>query len=154
MTDTNQEANDALSQEGAKFYVLGPGQGVPGFGADVKASHASTGGALTAMESRTRGGAPMHVHSREDECFYVVEGTIIGRCGEDTFEAGPRSFVFLPRGIPHSWDVGGEGIATALIITVPGGFEEFMRDYHGATSQEDKDQVAARYGLTWVRDKG
>ncbi len=97
MTFINNKSG-APAQNNAKFYVLGPGQGVPGFGADVKASHASTGGALTAMESRTRGGAPMHVHSREDECFYVVEGTIIGRCGEDTFEAGPRSFVFLPVG--------------------------------------------------------
>src|SRR5579859_1111055 len=58
----------------AKPYVLGPGEGVPGFDAGVKASRLSTGGGLTLIESITAGGAPWHVHTREDEYFYVVEG--------------------------------------------------------------------------------
>jgi quercetin dioxygenase-like cupin family protein len=142
------------ARAGVKGYVLGPGQGVVGAGPDLKASHASTGGMLTLIESRTTGGAPPHVHSREDECFYVVEGSITVRCGEELFEAGPRSFVFLPRGIPHEWDVAGDGAATVLIITVPGGFEQFLHEYHTAGSQPDhmKDQIAAKYGITWGRD--
>ena len=64
-------------------YVLHAGEGVGG-AADVKASRASTGGALTLIESRTDGGAPRHVHQREDEFFYVVEGTITVECGEET----------------------------------------------------------------------
>ena len=57
-------------------YVLAAGEGVPDFDGSVKASRGSTGGALTFIESRTDGGAPMHVHEREDEYFYVVEGTL------------------------------------------------------------------------------
>jgi mannose-6-phosphate isomerase-like protein (cupin superfamily)/catechol 2,3-dioxygenase-like lactoylglutathione lyase family enzyme len=144
---------DEQTQVAPQGYLLGPGQGVPGSGPDLKASHASTGGAITLIESRTTGGAPMHVHSREDECFYVVEGTIAVRCGDEIFEAGPRSFVFLPRGIPHDWDVAGGGEATVLIITVPGGFENFLHEHHAAGSQpnEVKDQIAAKYGIRWVR---
>src|SRR5436309_9647604 len=57
-------------------YVVGPEEGVEGYGADVKASSASTGGAITVMvASSTTGGAPRHVHHREDECFYVLDGT-------------------------------------------------------------------------------
>ena len=129
-------------------YCLQADEGVSGFGSDVKASRASTGGLLTLIESRTTGGAPLHVHAHEDECFYVVEGTITVVCGEEEFTAGPRSFVFLPRGIPHSWDVIGEE-ATVLLITVPGMLEEFLGEYHAA-SREQREQVAAKYGITFL----
>lgn len=86
-------------------YILRPGEHVSGEAADVKASASSTGGVLTLIESHTDGGAPLHVHSREDECFYVLEGRLMVRCGDEQFDAGPSSFVFLPRGVPHSWDV-------------------------------------------------
>lgn len=141
------------SRAGANGYVLGPGEGVVGAGSDIKATRTSTSGSLMLIESHTRGGAPLHIHSREDECFYVIDGTITVRCGEEVFEAGPRSFVFLPRGIPHAWDVSGEDVATVLIITVPSGFEDFLWEHHeaGAAPNEFKDQIAAKYGITWVR---
>src|SRR5437588_871819 len=120
-------------------YLLRPGEGVGGDSA-VKASGLSTGGALTLIESRTRGRPPLHVHSRDDECFYVLEGTLTVRCGDEQFEAGPRSFVFLPRGIPHSWDVAGEE-ATLLMITVPAGLDEFLHEFHAAGSSEERNEV-------------
>ncbi len=93
----------------------------------------------------------MHVHNRDDEYFYVVEGSITVNVGGEVFEAGPRAFVFLPRGIPHSWDVT-SGTATVLMITTPAGLEEFLGEYHTAASKEDKDRIAARHGITWVND--
>jgi len=131
-------------------YMLLPGEGVAGFDASVKASRTSTGGGLSIIESHTKGGAPWHVHTREDEYFYVIEGMIIVRCGEDMWEAGPRSFVFLPRGIPHGWEVAGEGSAILLMMTAPAMLEEFLREFHAASSKEIRDQVAAAYGLTFL----
>jgi quercetin dioxygenase-like cupin family protein len=128
-------------------YVLHPGEGVAG--SEVKASKQSTGGMLTLIESETTGGAPLHVHTHEDECFYVVEGHITVQCGDETFEAGPRAFVFLPRGVPHAWDVVGES-ATVLLITVPAMLEEFLDEYHQAPS-EIRDQIATKYGITFLR---
>jgi hypothetical protein len=58
--------------------------------------------------------------------------------------------VFLPRGIPHEWDVVGGGEATVLLITVPGGLEEFLDEYHAAAS-DVRDQVASKYGITFIR---
>jgi mannose-6-phosphate isomerase-like protein (cupin superfamily) len=133
----------------AMGYVLHAGQGIPNGGPDLKASVASTGGALTLIESRTTGGAPMHVHSREDECFYVLEGTIVVHCGEDEYEAGPGSFVFLPRGVPHDWDVRGE-VATVLIVGVPGGLEGFLSEFHEALDQEARRHVAEKYGIEFI----
>jgi quercetin dioxygenase-like cupin family protein len=141
--------NDEPSQSAPKGYVLQANEGVPGFGSGVKASRVSSGGLLTLMESHTTGGAPLHVHTREDEYFYVVDGTLTVRCGEETFEAGPRSFVFLPRGIPHEWDVVGDS-ATVLLITVPAMLEEFLEEFHAAPARADKDAVAERYGITFL----
>ena len=144
MRDTGRSTD----QQGPRGYMLGPDDGLEGFEPGIKASRSSTGGALTLIASRTTGGAPMHVHSREDECFYVLEGSIAVHCGEDVFEAGPRSFVFLPRGICHSWDVIGEGTATLLIITVPAGLEQFLHDFHAEGA--DRQRVAQEYGIAFL----
>lgn len=127
-------------------YVVGPEEGVEGYGVDVKASAGSTGGAITVMvASSTTGGAPLHVHHREDECFYVIDGAISVEIGDERSEAGRGSFVFLPRDVPHAWDVEGE-TATVMIITVPAGFEDFMRDWEQAEG-DNRSEIAARYGI-------
>jgi quercetin dioxygenase-like cupin family protein len=129
-------------------YVLAAGQG---FGGDssLKAGVASTGGAFTLIESRTDGGAPMHVHTREDEYFYVLNGTISVQIGDETFEADARSFVFLPRNIPHAWDVVGDK-ATLLMMTVPAMLDTFLEEFHAAEGREARDKVASRYGVTFL----
>ena len=130
-------------------YVLQPGEGTPGQDDPaVKASRLSTGGAITVMESDSAGGAPRHVHAREDECFYVLDGTISVECGDETFEAGPGAFVFMPRSIPHAWDVVGEH-ARVLILTVPAGLEEFLREFHAAEGTE-RAEVARRYDIEFL----
>lgn len=128
-------------------YVLQAGEGL-GDGS-VKASGAATGGMLTLIESRTTGGAPLHVHTREDEYFYVLDGSISVRLGDETFEAGARSFVFLPRNVPHEWDVIG-GEATLLLLTIPAGLDTFLDEYHAAGSKAERDAVAAKYGITFL----
>jgi quercetin dioxygenase-like cupin family protein len=131
-----------------KPYILQAGENVPNCADGVKASVASTSGAFTLIESTTAGGAPWHVHSREDEYFYVVDGEITVSCGQETFQAGRRSFVFLPRGIPHAWDVKSAGKATVLMMTVPAMLDEFLREFHAANSDQ-RDAVAQKYGLTF-----
>ncbi len=129
-------------------YHLRPGEGVGG-DSSLKASVASTGGAFTVIESRTDGGAPLHVHTREDEYFYVLAGTLTVRLGDDTFEAGAGSFVFLPRGIPHEWDVIGDE-ATLLMMTVPAMLDVFLGEFHAAATKAERDQVAEKYGVTFL----
>ncbi len=129
-------------------YILLPDEELPDAGSGVKASAESTGGVLTLIDSRTSGGAPMHVHENEDECFYVVEGTIQVWTKDDEYEAPVGAFVFLPRGTQHAWDVVGER-ARVLIITVPGGFERFLREFHEAAPHEQSD-VALRYGIRFI----
>jgi quercetin dioxygenase-like cupin family protein len=144
MEPTNSERSTGFPAA----YVLQPGQGVPGFGSEVKAARGSTGGQLTLIESRTTGGAPPHVHTREDECLYVVDGVIVGQIGAEEFSAGPGGFVFMPRGVAHTWDVADGGTATVLMITVPGMLEEFLAEVHAA--HEGRAAIAARYGITFL----
>ena len=75
--------------------------------------------------------------------MYVLEGSIWAMCGDDRFELGPRSFVFLPRNVPHAWDVVGNE-AVVLILTAPAGLEEFLEGFHGG---EDRADLAERYGI-------
>ena len=91
----------------------------------IKATAAMTGGAFGLVESWIAPGAspPLHVHHREDEAFYVLAGEITFLYGERTFGAGPGSFVFLPRDVPHTFVVESDEPAHVLTLLTPGGAE-------------------------------
>src|ERR1043165_7373739 len=75
---------------------------------EIKARAEDTGGALGAVEGRFpyRGYGPaLHVHSREDEAIYGVEGQIRFRVGDDEFVARPGTWVWQPRGVPQAFSV-------------------------------------------------
>jgi quercetin dioxygenase-like cupin family protein len=112
--------------------VAGPGEGEAlwflGVLATIKASAKTTGGAVAVIEHLApRGtGSPLHVHSREDEWFYVVDGELTIWVDGETIVAPAGSFVFGPKGIPHTFIVSSEQ-ARFLLVTEPAGFEQFMR---------------------------
>ena len=122
-------------------YVVGPGKGAPDRAPEVKASGRSTGGSLTLIETSIEGGPPRHTHTREDESFYVLSGSLDVECGEDRFQAGPGSFVFLPRNLPHTFR-SVDGPATALLIATPGGLDEYFAELSAAlAANADPAQV-------------
>ena len=126
MTSPSRTADDAR--------FLGPGEGSAIWflrnRMTVKATAASTGGAFGLLESVIAPGfsPPLHVHHREDEAFYVLEGELTMRCGERTFRALPGSFVFLPRDVPHTFLVEGDRPARMLTLLTPGGGEGVFID--------------------------
>jgi quercetin dioxygenase-like cupin family protein len=79
----------------------------------------------------------------------VLDGVISVQIGERIFEAGARSFVFLPRNIPHAWGVVGDE-ATLLLMTVPAGLDAFLDEFHAASTKVARDAIAARYGITFL----
>jgi steroid delta-isomerase-like uncharacterized protein len=70
--------------------------------------------------------SPYHTHHREDEAFYVLEGTIAFVCDGKWFKAGPGTYVYGPREIPHGFKVMGSAPARILLLCAPGGFEHFV----------------------------
>jgi quercetin dioxygenase-like cupin family protein len=112
--------------------VVGPGEGTAtwflGNLMVVKATARSTGGAYGLVESWIPAGAspPLHVHHREDETFWVLEGEITFRCGAESYQVRAGGYVFLPRGVPHTFRVDGDAPARMLTLLTPGGGEAFF----------------------------
>lgn len=73
-------------------------------------------------------GPPLHIHHREDEILVIVEGRVRVVCGDTDVVAGPGSFAFLPRGVPHTFRVAGDTPARLLAIFTPGGVEAMFVD--------------------------
>lgn len=129
-------------------YVVPPGSGVAD-DPDLKASQHSTGGALSVFETTIGAGPPLHVHDLEDECFYVLDGELSVRCGGDAFDAPAGSFVFLPRGRPHRFWARQQP-ARLLLITVPGGIEDYFRQINNASDDQERHQIGEQYNIRVV----
>jgi mannose-6-phosphate isomerase-like protein (cupin superfamily) len=122
----------------------------------IRASAETTGGAFTVIEEvPPMVDTPLHVHAKEDEMFYVLEGEHIVRCGDQEFHLDPGGVVFLPRGIPHSQRRVVPGRGRLLVLTSPAGFEGFFRELAEAeragTLGPDAYAAASKtYGVTWL----
>jgi quercetin dioxygenase-like cupin family protein len=93
----------------------------------IKATAADTGGQMAIIEITEPPGteAPLHVHHREDEGFWLLEGDATFEVGDTTIEAHAGDYVFGPRDIPHRYTVGSAGCRMLFIMT-PGGFEDLV----------------------------
>ena len=89
-----------------------------------------TGGAfyLAEISVPPGGGPPLHIHSREDESFHMLEGTLTIQVGGDTLTASPGDFAYLPRGIAHSFRNSGDVAAKALVLVTPAGLENYFAE--------------------------
>ncbi len=93
----------------------------------IKATTAQTGGQMAIIEVTEPPGAeaPLHVHHREDEGFWLLEGRATFEVGDTTIEAHAGDYLFGPRDIPHRYTAGDAGCRMLFLMT-PGGFEEFV----------------------------
>lgn len=64
---------------------------------------------------------PLHRHTRESEAFYLLEGQMSYRAGEQDFDLYGGCFIYLPEGLPHAFRIRGDRPARLLALTVPGG---------------------------------
>jgi quercetin dioxygenase-like cupin family protein len=112
-------------------------------------------GALSALEvvNGPGDGPPLHIHTREDETAYVLEGEFRWKLGDELISrTGPGSFVFIPRGLPHTWQVLGENDGKALITFFPAGMEGFF-DRLSSMTEFDLEvfkSAAAAHGMEVV----
>jgi mannose-6-phosphate isomerase-like protein (cupin superfamily) len=96
--------------------------------------------------------APLHLHTREDEYSYVLEGRMGALLGDDVVEAGPGDLVFKPRNQWHTfWNAGDEPCRILEIIS-PASFGDFFRELDGLGGAIEADPVELdalneRYGL-------
>jgi quercetin dioxygenase-like cupin family protein len=122
---------------------------------------AESGGAYFAMQALVPpgGGPPRHIHTREDETFYLLQGNVEFLLGEQTVVAGPGDFVNVPRGIVHRFQNTGTDTARIILTFTPAGiehwFEETLERAPNEVRVEDVpdniEEVAARYAAAAPR---
>lgn len=110
------------------------------------------------------GGPPAHIHYNEDEAFYVIGGQLELFTGEDTVVADPGSFIYVPRGVTHSFHNGSDADCKMLLMFLPAGKERFFLEMgvsadDGAPppppeqyllDQENAIRLAPKYGEKYV----
>ena len=90
---------------------------------------ADTNGAFTMIEviARPEFGPPPHIHHRQDECFYVLDGEFEFTYEGRTFTAGAGSVVHLAKGRVHTHRGAGNRPARALNVTTPAAWKNSSR---------------------------
>ena len=128
----------------------------------VRVSGAQTGGAFALADHLAQRGnaSPVHVHDRDDETFFVLDGELRVFVGEEEHTAGPGTVAVLPRRLRHAYVVTS---ATARFLTLhtPAGFEQFAAEAGqpaqaltlppppaGPPDFAALAQAAARHGIT------
>jgi mannose-6-phosphate isomerase-like protein (cupin superfamily) len=113
-----------------KYVPTGTGPAYWGPGDEVTflITGEETGGAVFMAELSVppAGGPPPHIHHREDESFYIREGTLAIRVGDRTVNVSPGDFVHVPRGTVHCFRNTGNTHAKMLVTFTPGGMEKFF----------------------------
>ena len=129
--DANASAT-GLKQNQGKYVQTGTGPAYWGPGDEVTflITGEETGGAVFMAELSVppAGGPPPHIHHREDESFYVREGTLAIRMGDRTVNAAPGDFVHIPRGTVHCFKNTGNTHAKMLVTFTPAGMEKFFEE--------------------------
>src|SRR5712691_4494191 len=92
-------------------------------GTTVGISCRQTEGAYCVCEMTTMpgGGVSRHVHDRDEEFYYILEGAYEMEAGDERFTAEAGSIVVIPRDVPHEFRNAGDVPARALMILRPGG---------------------------------
>src|SRR5262245_16529165 len=72
------------------------------------------------------GGPPRHVHGREEEGFYVLEGEVTFQIGGERLVATAGTFANLPVGTPHAFKNESGRPARMLISVAPAGLERMF----------------------------
>jgi quercetin dioxygenase-like cupin family protein len=106
-----------------------------------------TDGAFSMTEYLSKPGnePPAHVHNREDEFYYVLEGRIDAYIGKEVFSAGQNEAVYLPKFIPHTFRILTPQLRM-LIWMSPGGFEGYFRGMSEPARSLGLPEHAANYG--------
>ena len=148
-----------MNATAAGVKIVGPGDGAEGFlgsiGVRWMIDGVEAGERFSLVEhpmSPRALAAPMHLHTREDEYSFVLEGRMGALLGDEVVEAGPGDLVHKPRNQWHTfWNAGDEPCRILEIIS-PAGFELFFKELValGGPLKADPEELAAlneRYGL-------
>jgi len=138
---------------------LPPLESVSKGGTTVRISSSHSDGAYCVCEMTTMPGegVSLHVHDRDEEFYYIIEGAYEMEAGDKRFTAVAGSMVVIPRDVPHQFRNAGNVPARALMIFRPGGFDELLgevREASAAGTLDDKQRQAilTKWGVHFDAD--
>lgn len=145
--DTRSRAGGAGAEE-VLHVASGGGRilNVLGSFAAIKVTGRETGGAYAVWEDTVPpgGGPPPHVHGREAEDFYVLDGELeIIRPGQPPLRASAGSYVHTPAGVAHTFRNAGTSPARMLVVAAPAGMEDFLAEAGTPVDRISERDVAA-----------
>ncbi len=120
----------------------------PGEHCMIRVDATETNGSYSFVEivSDPGDGTPLHLHTKEDEHIFVLEGTARMAYGDKIFDAEAGSLVTLKRNIPHAWGNRSDRRLRIAVIAYPGGCEEALRAI-AKGSKADLLAIAERVGV-------
>lgn len=152
---------DAAKEFRQTAIVVPPGGGDPlriGKGQFIhKVNSRDTDGVFSVVEVVTppQGQVALHVHEREDELVYVLDGTIEVTLGDQTMTATAGVLALLPRGVPHGFTNVGATPSRVLDTILPGGFDSYCVEAaalyaKGEPPAEKADALSRKYGIRYL----
>ena len=128
-------------------------------GTTVRISSRQTDGAYCVCEMTTMpgDGVSLHVHDRDEEFYYILEGAYEMQAGDERFTAKAGSMVVIPRDVPHQFRNAGDVPAWALMIFRPGGFDELEAEIRqaaaaGTLDQKQRQAILTKWGVHFDKD--
>lgn len=142
----------------SKAVVHAPGEGErhsAGMGSSIviKATGADTAGSFFLSETTIApgfAGPPPHRHEHLHDMFYVLEGTLTMRLGDEQHAVGAGSFVCVPPGVTHTFSNPGSAPVRFLNFNTPAGWEKYMRELGeaakiGPLTSDEIGRIASRH---------
>lgn len=121
----NTNPNGLLLQpkQGTSYWVLGDLYTFKTVSQDTNGTYS-----LMEMVVYPQTGSPLHIHSHEDESFWVQSGEIQFQIDGETIIATPGTFIYSPRGQRHLFANLSDHSATVLCWITPAGLEQFFME--------------------------
>ena len=118
-------------------------------------SQDETGGGMSLAQQSVKPGSgiPLHVNTREDEVFQVLEGELEFQIGDGTVVAEPGTTIYAPRHTPHGFRAAGSTPALLQITMIPGGLEKMVEEISRLPMPPNAAEVGAiceRYGVKFL----
>jgi quercetin dioxygenase-like cupin family protein len=124
----------------------------------VLANSDDTGGAFLFGEARIEPGMPapgLHVHEREFETIYVIEGVMTVELGDERYELRNGDFIVMPPGVPHRFGNLSDETVRVVGVVSPTDIErmfaeeeEYFAQLSGPPDEARIAQITAPYGVT------
>jgi quercetin dioxygenase-like cupin family protein len=94
---------------------------------------------------------PLHIHPKQDEFIYVLDGTFDLQLGEQKLQAGPGDLVRMPMGIPHAYYNNSAAPTRAVFWVSPAGkLRELFDQLHDLTDIQEAVRISALHEVEFV----